>query len=106
MGGDDVGWRLLFAMNIPLGLVALVMAFRLLPKTQDTSEAVKDFDLVGTALLGLTTFSLMLPFVLTTGTEVDDPARWWWLVVMVIAGGLFLLWERAYLARGKAHYRL
>jgi len=101
VGGDDVGWRLLFAMNIPLGLVALVMAFRLLPKTQDTSGAVKDFDLVGTALLGLTTFSLMLPFVLTTGTEVDDPARWWWLVVMVIAGGLFLLWERAYLARGK-----
>lgn len=101
VGGDDVGWRLLFAMNIPLGLVALVMAFRLLPKSQDTSEAVKDFDLVGTALLGLTTFSLMLPFVLTTGTEVDDPARWWWLVVMVIAGALFLLWERAYLARGK-----
>jgi EmrB/QacA subfamily drug resistance transporter len=101
VGGEDFGWRLLFAMNIPLGILAFVMAFRLLPRTQDTSEAVKDFDLVGTALLGVTTFSLMLPFVLTTGTEVDDPARWWWLVVMVVAGSLFLVWEKAYLARGK-----
>ena len=101
VGGDDFGWRLLFAMNIPLGMLAFVMAFRLLPRTQDNSGAVRDFDLVGTALLGLTTFSLMLPFVLTTGTDVDDPARWWWLVVMVIAASLFLVWERAYLARGK-----
>ena len=101
VGEDDVGWRLLFAMNIPLGILALVMAYRLLPQTQDTSDAVKDFDLVGTALLGLTTFSLMLPFVLTTGTDADDPARWWWLVVMVLSLTLFVVWEKAYLARGK-----
>ncbi|MFM1953358.1 MAG: hypothetical protein RL187_567 [Actinomycetota bacterium] len=101
VGGDDVGWRLLFAMNIPLGIAAFVMAFRLLPRTQDNSGAVKDFDLVGTALLGLTTFSLMLPFVLTTGTSVDDPARWWWLAVMVVALSAFILWEKAYLSRGK-----
>ena len=101
VGGTDVGWRLLFAMNIPLGVLALVMAFRLLPRTQDNSGAVKDFDLVGTALLGLTTFSLMLPFVLTTGTSADNPDRWWWLAVMLLAGAMFLVWERAYLARGK-----
>jgi MFS family permease len=77
------------------------MAYRLLPQTQDTSDAVKDFDLVGTALLGLTTFSLMLPFVLTTGTDADDPARWWWLVVMVLSLTLFVVWEKVYLARGK-----
>jgi MFS family permease len=101
VGGDDFGWRLLFAMNVPLGAAALVMAYKWLPRTQDTSTAVKDFDLVGTALLGLTTFSLMLPFVLTTGTEVDDPARWWWLLGSLASGVLFVVWERAYLARGK-----
>lgn len=101
VGGDDVGWRLLFAMNVPLGVAAFVMAFRWLPRSQDTTQAVKDFDLVGTALLGLTTFSLMLPFVLTTGTAVDDPARWWWLLGAGMSGALFVLWERAYLARGK-----
>jgi EmrB/QacA subfamily drug resistance transporter len=101
VGGDDFGWRLLFAMNVPLGIAAFVMAFRLLPTTQDTSAAVKDFDLLGTALLGATTFSLMLPFVLTTGTEGDNPARWWWLLVALFSGVLFVVWEKAYLARGK-----
>lgn len=101
VGGDDFGWRLLFAMNVPLGLAALLMATRWLPRVQDTSQAVKDFDLVGTALLAATTFSLMLPFVLTTGTAVDDPARWWWLVVALAAGATFILWEKAYLSRGK-----
>jgi MFS family permease len=101
VGGEDFGWRLLFAMNVPLGIAAFVMAYRLLPKFQDTSSAVKDFDLLGTALLGATTFSLMLPFVLTTGTASDNPARWWWLVAALGAGSLFVLWEKAYMARGK-----
>lgn len=101
VGGDDFGWRLLFAMNVPLGIAAFVMAFRLLPRQQDNSSAVRDFDLLGTALLGATTFSVMLPFVLTTGTEGDNPARWWWLLVALGAGTLFVLWEKAYLARGK-----
>jgi len=101
VGGDDVGWRLLFAMNVPLGIAAFVMAYRWLPRHQDTSQAVRDFDLVGTLLLAVTTFSLMLPFVLTTGTAVDDPARWWWLLGALAAGAAFLLWERAYLSSGK-----
>lgn len=101
VGGDDFGWRLLFAMNVPLGIAAFVMAFRLLPRAQDNSGAVRDFDLLGTALLGATTFSLMLPFVLTTGTETDNPARWWWLLAALGAGSLFVIWEKAYLARGK-----
>jgi MFS family permease len=101
VGGDDFGWRLLFAMNVPLGIAAFVMAYRLLPKLQDTSSAVKDFDLLGTALLGATTFSLMLPFVLTTGTSSDNAARWWWLVAALGSGTLFVLWEKSYMARGK-----
>jgi EmrB/QacA subfamily drug resistance transporter len=101
VGGDDFGWRLLFAMNVPLGIAAFVMAFRLLPREQDNSGAVRDFDIVGTFFLGLTTFSLMLPFVLTTGTATDDPARWWWLLGALGSGAAFVFWERAYLARGK-----
>lgn len=32
IGGDQDGWRLLFWMNIPLGVVALGFAWRLLPR--------------------------------------------------------------------------
>jgi len=102
VGGDNLGWHLLFWMNVPLGIAAFVFAVRLLPKKQATPEqAVKDFDLIGTALLGLTVFTLMLPFVLTTGTESDNPARWWLLVGAVAAGGVFLAWEKHYVARGR-----
>lgn len=102
VGGESFGWHLLFAMNVPLGIAALILAIRLLPKRQEISEhVVKDFDLVGTVLLGVATFSLMLPFVLTTGTAEDDPARWLWLLVAVAAGGVFTWWEKRYQAKGR-----
>jgi MFS family permease len=102
VGGDNLGWHLLFWMNVPLGIAAFIFAVRLLPKSQQVADgAVKDFDLIGTVLLGLTVFALMLPFVLTTGTDADNPARWWLLVGAAVCGGLFLGWERRYVQAGR-----
>jgi MFS family permease len=102
VGGDAMGWHLLFWMNVPLGVAAFIFATRLLPRTQHVSEgAVKDFDIVGTALLGVTVFTLMLPFVLTTGTDVDNPARWWFLVGAFVFGVVFVAWERRYVNAGR-----
>jgi hypothetical protein len=89
-------------MNVPLGVAAFIFATRLLPKTQLVPDgAVKDFDILGTILLGLTVFTLMLPFVLTTGTDADDPARWWFLVGAAVFGAGFLAWERRYTRAGR-----
>ena len=102
VGGESFGWHLLFAMNVPLGIGAFIAAVRLLPKSHQAPEgAVTDFDIVGTLLLALTTFSLMLPFVLTTGTSADQPERWWWLALAVVAGAGFAFWEKSYQARGR-----
>lgn len=102
VGGENLGWHLLFWMNVPLGIAAFIFAVRLLPKTQQTPQgAVKDFDIIGTVLLGLTVFTLMLPFVLTTGTDSDNPARWWLLAGAVAFGALFLAWEKRYIAAGR-----
>ncbi|MDR9396745.1 MFS transporter [Pontimonas sp.] len=102
VGGSSFGWHLLFWMNVPLGIAAFIGAVRLLPKKQDVPDyVVKDFDVVGTTLLGVTVFSFMLPFVLTTGTDTDDAARWWWLVLAVVGGVAFGSWEKGYLARGR-----
>lgn len=102
VGGQSLGWHLLFWMNVPLGIAAFIFAVRLLPKTQSAPEgAVNDFDIVGTLLLGLAVFTLMLPFVLTTGTDADSSARWWLLVVAGIAGWVFVEWEKRYLAAGR-----
>ena len=102
VGGSSFGWHLLFWMNVPLGIVAFIAAVRLLPKKQDVPDyVVKDFDVFGTVLLGIAVFSLMLPFVLTTGTDVDNPARWWWLVGAVLGGLGFWAWERRYTLAGR-----
>jgi EmrB/QacA subfamily drug resistance transporter len=102
IGGLENGWRLLFWMNIPLGLIAIWFAWRLLPKTQVHAGGASSLDVTGILLLGLATFSLMLPFVLTTGGPTDDPNRWYWLIGFVVAGAGFVWWERRYLRIGKS----
>lgn len=101
-GGPQDGWRLLFWMNIPLGLVLMALAVRLLPGRQLNGKEHRGFDPVGVLLLGATTLSLMLPFVLTTGAPSDDPRRWLLLLVAIISAGLFVRWERRYLRSGRS----
>jgi EmrB/QacA subfamily drug resistance transporter len=102
VGGDEHGWRLLFWMNIPLGVLALLFALRLLPARQRHEKKHTELDLVGILILGIGIFCLMLPFVLTTGGPDDDPARWFWLVGFAVASVAFYFWERRYLAHGKS----
>ena len=101
LGGPEDGWRLLFWMNIPLGLLAIVFAWRLLPSGSTAPSGHNTLDPVGVVLLGFTILTLMLPFVLTTG-QGDDPLRWLFLVGFVVFGALFVLWERRYKASGRS----
>ncbi|PWB96174.1 MFS transporter [Salinibacterium hongtaonis] len=102
VGGEPDGWRLLFWMNVPLGVLALIFAVRLLPGRQVHERVHTELDLVGILILGVGIFGLMLPFVLTTGSQDDDPARWLWLIVFALAAIAFVVWERRFLSAGKA----
>lgn len=102
VGGATDGWRLLFWMNVPLGVIALIFALRLLPRTQPHQAGARNLDLVGIVVLGIGVFAFMLPFVLTTGGPDDNPVRWLWLIASAAAIGLFVLWERRYEAAGKS----
>ena len=102
LGGEEAGWRLMFWINVPLGLVALFFAMRLLPKRQKHEREHTELDLVGILLLGIATLGLMLPFVLTTGAPTDDPNRWFWMVVFVLASAAFYWWERRFQRIGKS----
>jgi len=101
LGGPEDGWRLLFWMNIPLGLAAIFFALRLLPK-RSGPRVKSNLDLIGVLLLGVATFSLLFPFVLTTGGPGDSPLRWLWLASAALFGGVFVWWELAYQRRGKS----
>ncbi|PRY70000.1 EmrB/QacA subfamily drug resistance transporter [Glaciihabitans tibetensis] len=101
IGGPTDGWRLLFWMNIPLGLLAIVFAARLLPKPSGLRQPT-NLDPIGVLLLGAATFSLLFPFVTTTGGGEDSSLRWLWLLAFAGFGALFVWWEVAYRRRGKS----
>ncbi|MDT7579161.1 MAG: hypothetical protein QOK35_425 [Pseudonocardiales bacterium] len=95
LAGGPGGWRWIFYVNVPIGIVALVLAARLLPR--GTTRTRGHIDLVGVALLGGGVLSLMLPLV---EAESGGLRRLWWLfavgVVLIVA---FVRWERRVVRR-------
>ena len=77
------GWRPIFLVNVPIGLVGLVLARRYVPDTRAASAA--RVDVPGTALLGLTVLALLIP--LTEGQALRWPA---WAIALLAASPLFL----------------
>jgi EmrB/QacA subfamily drug resistance transporter len=94
--GPD-GWRWVFYVNLPIGLVALALAARLLPATPQAGRGVQ-LDLVGALLLGGGVLSLLLPLVDAGGGGLG---RLWplsALAVVLLAG--FVWWEARTAGRG------
>ncbi len=93
--GTENGWRFVFFVNLPVGLVTVLLAFRYLPGTSRAERGrTHDFDPVGIALLGAAVVALLLPFV---QSEVwTGNAKYLLVVVAVVLAVLFVLWERRY----------
>ncbi|CAM3704314.1 MFS transporter [Nocardioides zeicaulis] len=66
--GDENGWRSLFLVNVPIGLVALVLIRRMVPDN-DAASSTDDqrIDVVGAVLLGLTVLAVLYPLVSLEG---------------------------------------
>jgi EmrB/QacA subfamily drug resistance transporter len=60
--GPD-GWRWVFYVNVPIGVLALLLAARLVPSTAAGDRRGVHLDLVGSLLLGGGVLSLLLPLV-------------------------------------------
>ena len=94
--GEEEGWRGVFLVNVPIGLVLIPLAWRFLPKPAAGARSGRGrlhLDAVGLLLLASAVVLSMLPFVLTTG---EGGSRWRWAL---LAPGLallaaFALWER------------
>ncbi|MEU2284697.1 MFS transporter [Streptomyces sp. NPDC013178] len=71
------GWRPVFLVNVPVGLVLLAVGRRVLPRGGGTEpESARGLDGTGLVLLGVAVSSVTVPLVL--GQEEDWP-RWSWL---------------------------
>jgi MFS family permease len=92
-----LGWRTVFLINIPVGLIALLFANRVIPESR--SESARRMDLVGVALATLTLGLVMVPAV--EGREVGWPA-WTFaaFAAAIPAAALFVAAQRRKAARG------
>jgi EmrB/QacA subfamily drug resistance transporter len=92
--GAAEGWRWIFYINVPIGVVAIVLGARWIPAHPRERREQESLDPVGVVLLGLGVVLLLLPLV--QEREWHGDAKWLLVVAAVAVLALFVLWERRY----------
>jgi len=77
------GWRSIFLVNVPIGIVAFALAARKVPESR--ADHTRRLDLAGVALLAVALLGLLLPLV--QGRELGWP--WWMIALAVVSLPLF-----------------
>ena len=86
---DALGWEWIFFVNIPVGIVGLILAIRLVPALPTHEHS---FDWLGVALSGVGLF------LLAFGIQEGHDKHWaGWIIAMIVGGivflALFVLWQ-------------
>jgi EmrB/QacA subfamily drug resistance transporter len=88
-----IGWRLVFLINVPIGIAALAGAKRVLPRT--VAHPGIRLDIGGMVLIGIAMTAVVYPLI--QGRTEGWPA---WTFVSLAFGavliGVFVLWERRF----------
>ena len=90
-----LGWRAIFAINIPIGLAALAFAQKFLPANKPQSGL--RLDLTGTLIAGAAMFTLVYPLV--QGRESGWPA--WAFAMIAVSLVLFAVFARLEFVRDR-----
>ncbi len=91
---DGLGWEWIFFVNVPIGILGLFLAWRLVPLLETHSHS---FDWLGVALSGVGMF--LLVFGIQEGHQYDwgsisGPVSVWGLIVVgAVVLGLFVVWQ-------------
>jgi EmrB/QacA subfamily drug resistance transporter len=99
--GNANGWRLVFVVNLPFGIAALIAAVLMLPKGSESRGEASGVDAVGLLLLSGGLVAILVPLI--EGQDQGWPV-WTYLS---LAGGvaliaLFAAWEVFVARRGKS----
>ncbi|AZG44775.1 MFS transporter [Gordonia insulae] len=86
---DSFGWEWIFFVNIPVGIVGLILAAILVP---DVETHDHQFDWIGVALSAIGLFALVF------GIQDGEKYEWaWWIWTLIIGGlltmALFVYWQ-------------
>ncbi|MGD8194445.1 MFS transporter [Herbiconiux sp. P18] len=104
--GEESGWRLVFGVNLPIGLATLVAAVFLLPARTAAADGAPAerpklaLDWVGLVLVSAALVALLVPLI-----EGQDEGWPLWTILSLVAGVLLLVafgaWEVRYTRRDK-----
>ena len=99
--GNSNGWRLVFVVNLPIGVVAAVAAVFLLPTGSESSGKSVGVDLLGLLLLSGGLVAILVPLI-----EGQDQGWPLWTYLSLVGGialiAIFGGWEVALARRGKS----
>jgi EmrB/QacA subfamily drug resistance transporter len=98
--GDKEGWRYVFDVNVPIGVVALIAAAIILPKGEGRAKA-GGVDWLGLLLISAGLIAILVPLI--EGQQNGWPL---WTYLSIVGGllliALFSLWEVLYSKRGRS----
>ena len=91
---DNFSWRSVFYINVPIGIIGTIMAWKYIVEPVQKIKGIKNFDIWGSLLLGLSLGTLVL--------VLDQGQTWGWLsgksvlsyVITVVSFVLFILVEQ------------
>lgn len=102
-GGPQLGWRLTFLVNVPIGIAAIILGLRWFPRPlfrrppQRAPDAVgrtpgwlSSLDPIGSVLLGLAILAILYPFMESRGSALS----WVLLPAGLALVWLWVWWER------------
>jgi EmrB/QacA subfamily drug resistance transporter len=89
---DSVGWHWIFYVNIPVGIVSLIVLARLLP-TVKRADATRNLDFLGAGVFTVAISALLIGLTNKQSLDWTHPAVGGLLIVAAVLGALFLYVE-------------
>ena len=90
---DNYSWRWIFVFQVPVTLVAVVLAALVLPETK--RERGLEFDIKGAVLLGASLGGLLFAINRIAEWGLTSPVVWLGLALAIVAGWAFVKVERS-----------
>ncbi|MFI5909269.1 MFS transporter [Dactylosporangium sp. NPDC051541] len=96
--GAAEGWRWIFYINLPIGIVAILLGAKWIPGRPPQERERESLDPVGVVLLGIGVVALLLPLV--QEQQWKGSAKWLLVVAAVAVLAGFVAWERRFARSG------
>ena len=90
---DNVGWRWVFYVNVPVGIIAVTAVILFIPRTKHESSW-RDIDFLGAVLLAVALVPLLIAFSITRDHDIFSPEVLGLLAFSVVASVVFFFVEQ------------